>query len=301
MTDIDTPRGQVTDRADWTPPGFTRRYVDADGVRLHCVCGGPQDGPLVVLLHGWPQTWYAWRHVMPPLADAGLRVAAVDYRGAGDSDRPWSGYEKAVMAGDIRALVGRLGGGPVHLVGRDIGLMVAYAYAAQWPEEVAALVALDVPVPGTKSWFAATDDPQTWHFALHQQRDVAEMLVAGRERQYLRSFYRARLHNADAVSDADIDVYARSYAAPGGLRAGFELYRDFPNDEQRFAEFLRTKLRMPVLAMGGEADNGSMIEQMARELASDVRGAIVPGGGHWSPEENPEFVAAQIIDFLASR
>src|SRR5437879_2405926 len=173
MTDTDAGirPAQVTDRAAWTPPGFTRRYVDADGVRLHCVCGGPPDGPRVVLLHGWPQTW---------------------------------------------------------------------------------------------------------HFALHQQRDIAEMLVTGREREYLRSFYRARLHNANAVSDTDIDVYARSYAAPGGLRAGFELYRDFPNDEQQFAQFQRTKLRMPVLAMGGEADNGSMIEQMARELASDVSGAIVP-------------------------
>ncbi|HKU99264.1 MAG TPA: alpha/beta hydrolase, partial [Vineibacter sp.] len=190
------------------PDGFDQRfahaYADANGVRLHYVIGGPADGPMVVLLHGWPQTWYTWRRVMPPLADAGYRVVAVDYRGAGESEKPASGYDKATMAADIRALVQALGARRVNLVGRDIGVMVAYAYAAQWPGEVARLVMLDVPVPATRAWNDAKSkpDPELWHFGLHQQRDIAELLISGHEFAYIADFYKKRAHVP--VSDDDI-------------------------------------------------------------------------------------------------
>jgi pimeloyl-ACP methyl ester carboxylesterase len=132
------------------PDGFRNEFHDGfaqvDGVRLHYVLGGPDDGPLVVLLHGWPQTWYTWRKVMPPLAKAGYRTLAIDYRGAGDSEKPPGGYDKATMAADIRALVHQLGASRINPVGRDIGVMIAYAYAAQWPDEVQTLTMLDVPI-----------------------------------------------------------------------------------------------------------------------------------------------------------
>ncbi|ONJ01389.1 alpha/beta fold hydrolase [Burkholderia cenocepacia] len=278
---------------------FTQNtYAQLDDVRLHYVTGGPDDGEMVVLLHGWPQTWYTWRHVMPALAEDGYRVVAVDYRGAGESDKPLGGYDKASMAGDIRALVHQLGATRIHLVGRDIGVMVAYAYAAQWPTEIVKLAMLDVPVPGTRIWdeAKASADPQIWHFGLHQQRDIAEMLIAGKERAYILDFYKKRTHVA--LSNDDIAVYADAYAAPGALRAGFELYRAFPQDETRFKAFMKHKLPMPVLALAGDKSNGAKELDMARELALDVRGAVAPNTGHWLPDENPAFLTRQLLDFL---
>ncbi|NGO08513.1 alpha/beta hydrolase [Streptomyces sp. HC44] len=291
--------------SEWTLPQgfhdvFRHHFTEVGQVRLHHVAGGRAGAETVVLLHGWPQTWYAWRKVMPGLVEAGYRVEAVEYRGAGESTRPAGGYDKATMAADVRNLLDALDAGQVHLVGRDIGLMVAYALAAQWPRAVASLTMLDVPIPGTTVWERAKLDPQTWHFGLHRQRDIAEMLVSGREYDYLSTFYRARTKVAGAVTDDDLAVYARAYAAPGALRAGFELYRAFDQDEQRFAKLLQDKLPMPVLALGGELDNGSLITDMAREAATDVRGAVVPGGGHWTPEENPEVLLEHLLTFLPS-
>lgn len=277
---------------------FEHRYATANSVRLHYVIGGREKAPLVILLHGWPQTWYTWRRVMLPLARAGYRVVAVDYRGAGDSDKPQDGYDKATMAADIRALVQQLGVAKVNLVGRDIGVMVAYAYAAQWPGDVETLTMLDVPVPGSTAWNEAKHkpDPELWHFGLFQQRDVAEMLLAGREYNFIRNFYLHRAYRP--IADEDIANYARAYAAPGGLRAGFELYRAFPEDERRFAEFMKKKLRMPVLALAGDKSNGMTELSMARELANDVRGGVAPETGHWLPDENPDFLTRQLLEFL---
>lgn len=277
---------------------FTHRYAGANGIRLHYVVGGPADGPMAVLLHGWPQTWYTWRRVMPALAEAGYRVVAVDYRGAGESEKPAGGYDEATMAADFRALVRGLGAARINLVGRDIGVMVAYAYAAQWPDEVAKLVMLDVPVPATRAWNEARSrpDPELWHFGLHQQRDIAELLVTGHEHAYIADFYKKRAHVP--MADEDIAVYARAYAAPGGLRAGFELYRAFPEDEARFKQFMMNKLPMPVLALAGDKSNGMTELEMARELATDVRGGVAPDTGHWLPDENPEFLSKQLLPFF---
>ena len=279
---------------------FTHRFAEANGVRLHYVIGGPAEGQIVMMLHGWPQTWYTWRHVMPVLAAAGYRVVAVDYRGAGDSEKPQGGYDKATMAEDVRALVRSLGKTRVNLVGRDIGVMVAYAYAAQWPEDVGKLVMLDVPVPATRAWNEAKSkpDPELWHFGLHQQRDIAEMLIAGHEHAYISDFYKKRMYVP--VADEDIAIYARAYAQPGGLRAGFELYRAFPEDERRFKEFMTKKLPMPVLALVGDKSNGKTEVEMARELASDVRGGVAPNTGHWLPDENPDYLSKQLLTFFGN-
>jgi pimeloyl-ACP methyl ester carboxylesterase len=273
-----------------------RHKADVNGVRLHYVAAG--NGEPVVLVHGFPQTWYEWRRIIPALAER-FTVIAPDYRGAGHSSRPVTGYDKRTMATDLRELVRHLGFERAAIVGHDIGLMVAYSYAAQFPEATSKLVAVDAPLPGTKVWDRISVDPRVWHFAFHGARDVAEMLVFGRERPYLQAFFNAR--SFVPVSDADLDVYVSAYSAPGAMRAGFELYRAFDQDaaDNRAALERNGKLTVPVLAVGGEiSTSGELVEEMMREVAEHVTGVRVPGTAHWVAEENPEAFLAALLDFL---
>jgi pimeloyl-ACP methyl ester carboxylesterase len=274
------------------------------GLRLHFVAVG--DGArTAVLLHGFPQTWWEWSRVIPPLVEAGFRVVAPDYRGAGNSSRPMSGYDKRTMAKDIYRLLRDYLGviGPVAIVGHDIGLMVAYAYARAYPEEVSHLVVMDAPLPGTAVFDRLRADPRVWQFAFHGARDVPEMLVAGRERPYLRAFFDARLFDPSAISADDFDIYVSAYSAPGAMRAGFELYRAFDDDaeENRAALQRDGKLTMPVLAVGGAASTtGPLMEDMMREVATDVTYLRVPGAAHWIAEENPSALVTGLLGFLGA-
>ena len=271
------------------------------GLRLHYVTAG--DGPrTIVLLHGFPQTWWQWHRVIPALVAGGLRVVAPDYRGAGHSFRPAGGYDKVTVAGDIRRLLREHLEieGPVVVAGHDIGLMVAYAYAQTYRDEVSHLVVVDAPLPGTDVFDRLRSDPRVWHFAFHGARDVAEMLVAGRERPYLQSFFGARVFDPSAITEADLDVYVSAYSAPGAMRAGFELYRAFDRDaeDNRAALARNGRLTIPVLAVGGEiSTSGALVEEMMREVAEDVTGVRVPRTGHWVPEENPDALARAVLDF----
>lgn len=278
------------------------RHLTAElepGLRLHCVTAG--DGPKTfVLLHGFPETWWEWRHVIPPLAEAGFRVIAPDYRGAGHSQRPINGYEKRTMAADLHKLLRQhlQLDGPIILVGHDIGLMVAYAYAQSYREEVSHLAIMDAPLPGTEVFDRLRSDPRLWHFAFHGARDVAEMLVAGRERQYLQFFFQVRSFNPSAI---DLEEYVSAYSAPGAMRAGFELYRAFDRDGIDNKELLQRngKLTIPVLAVSGAISNsGPLLEGMMREVASDVKATRVPATGHWIPEEEPNATSALLLDFV---
>lgn len=274
----------------------------APGLRLHYVTagGGPRT---IVLLHGFPQTWWEWRGVIPDLVKAGFRVVAPDYRGAGHSFRPQNGYDKRTMAADIQKLLrDHLGiNGPVVMAGHDIGLMVAYAYAQAYRDEVSHLVVVDAPLPGTAVFDRLRSDPRVWHFAFHGVRDLPEMLVAGRERQYLQSFFNYRIFNVPAISEADLDLYTSAYAAPGAMRAGFELYRAFDQDIADNRETLQRngRLTIPVLAVGGATStSGPVVEAMMREVADDVRGLRIPGTAHWIPEENPADFLSGLLSFL---
>lgn len=286
------------------PPGPSKlrvmKHGMADiepGLRLHYVTEG--NGPrTIVLLHGFPQTWWEWHRVIGGFADAGFRVVAPDYRGAGNSWKPPSGYDKRTMAGDIRTLLRehlRIED-EIVLVGHDIGLMVAYAYAQAYRDEVGHLVLADAPLPGTAVFDRLRSDTRVWHFAFHGARDLPEMLVHGRERQYLQFFFDARSTDPSVI---DLDVYAGAYAAPGAMRAGFELYRAFDRDaeDNRAAA---AKLAIPVLALGGEiSTTGPLMEEMAREVAEDVTGRILPGTAHWLPEENPAAFLDAVLEFSA--
>ena len=287
---------------------LTHHMADVEpGLRLHYVTAGSGDRT-IVLLHGFPQSWLEWRHVMPRLAAAGFRVVAVDYRGAGHSWRPAGGYDKRTMADDIHRLVREhLGARRVAVVGHDIGLMVAYAYAQAYRDEVSHLVVVDAPLPGTTAFDQLRSDPRVWHFAFQGApgaRDVAEMLVAGRERQYLQAFFNARSSDPSAIAADAFDTYVDLYSAPGAMRAGFELYRAFDQDAADNREALRRngKLTIPVLAVGGERSNsGALVEGMMREVADDVAGVRVPRTAHWVPEENPEAFTGLLLRFLGGQ
>ena len=261
---------------------------------MHYVIGG--QGDPVVLLHGWPQTWYEWRHVMPALA-RNYTVIVPDLRGLGDSSKPVDGYDGNTTAEDIHQLVIQLGFRDIFLVGHDLGAFISYSYAAAHPNEVSRLVILDVPIAGTGPALNLT---RLWHIPFHMVRDIPETLVEGKEREYLTWFYRNGAYNPAAITEEDIDEYVSHYSAPGGMRAGFEYYRALPINVEQTKEYSKVKLPMPVLVLGGEYSFGSAALDSMKSLATDVRGGIVPLSGHWIPEERPDLLAEQLFKFFVN-
>ncbi len=278
-------------------PALTHHTATVNGIRLHYVTAGAGDP--VVLLHGWPQTWREWRRIIPALAEHHT-VVAPDLRGFGDSDKPATGYDKRTVAEDIYQLVGQLGLGPIHLVGHDIGMMVAYAYASAHPDQVRTLVLAEAGLPGLglEAFFDSSKHPELYHFGFFRTPNLAETLIAGRERLFIAHFIRQLAHDPTGVTDEDLDEYARCLAAPGGLRGGFEHYRAFEVDAEHNREYARTLLPMPILAIGGVASVGGHVEQVIRPLGHDVRGLVVERAGHWLFDEQPEQTSAALLDFF---
>lgn len=275
---------------------FVHHTAVVNDVRLHYVTAGRGDP--VVLLHGWPQTWYQWRRVIPALAER-YTVIAPDMRGLGDSSKPATGYDKRTVADDIYKLVRQLGFERIFLVGHDWGGPVAYAYACAHPEDVRRLVILDVMIPGAglEQIPQASRRGGLWHISFHGVRDLPEALITGRERLYLSWFYRSA-YNPTAITEEDIDEYVRCYSAPGGLRAGFEYYRALWDDVEHNAENARTRLAMPVLALGGERGFGHRTLRSMQALAEDVRGGVIERCGHWIAEERPDYLIEQLLTFF---
>jgi pimeloyl-ACP methyl ester carboxylesterase len=275
---------------------FTHHTTPVNDVRLHYVTAG--QGDPVVLLHGWPETWYQWRKIIPALAER-YTVIAPDMRGLGDSSKPATGYDKRTVADDIYKLVRQLGFERIFLVGHDWGGPVAYAYACAHPTDVRRLVILDVPIPGAglEQIPQASRRGGLWHISFHGVRDLPEALIAGRERTYLSWFYRTA-YNPAAISEEDIDEYVRCYSAPGGLRAGFEYYRAIWDDVDHNKENAKAKLKMPVLALGGKYSFGKRTLSSMQALAEDVRGGEIDRCGHWVSEEQPEYLVEQLLAFF---
>ena len=276
------------------PAGFTERFADVNGVKLHYVIGGK--GSPVVLLHGYAETSHMWFPLMPELAK-NHTVIVPDLRGAGDSSKPESGYDKKNMAVDIHDLTSKLGFNRVEMVGHDIGLMVAYAYAAQFPQGTERLVLMDAFLPGIGNWKDVWLMRDLWHF--HFYGEVPLALVKGRERTYLEHFWNDFAADPKrSVPEADRRIYAKAYAQPGGIRAGFEYFKNFERDAKDFTELGATPLSMPVLVLGGEKSGGEFLIAQTKLVASNVQGKIISGSGHWLMEESPKATIAALMDFL---
>jgi pimeloyl-ACP methyl ester carboxylesterase len=274
--------------------GFAERFSKVNGIRLHYLVGG--QGSAVVLLHGYAETSHMWRPIMPLLAQRHT-VIVPDLRGAGRSAKPASGYDKKNMAIDIQELISSLKLDRIRIVGHDIGLMVAYAYAAQFPETTDRIVLMDAFLPGIGAWKDVWLLRDLWHFHFHGPVPLA--LVKGRERIYLEHFWNDFAADPKhSVREADRRVYAKAYAQPGAMKAGFEYFRNFERDAEDFARLARTRLAMPMLVLSGEKAGGTFLIEQAKLVASDVSGQVVKGAGHWLMEEAPRVVIPALTAFL---
>jgi pimeloyl-ACP methyl ester carboxylesterase len=287
--------GRVTrPRKPSASPNFSERFAKVNGVRLRYLIGGT--GSPVVLLHGYAETSHMWRPILPALADRHT-VIVPDLRGAGGSAKPASGYDKKTMAMDIHELTSSLKLDRVRIVGHDIGLMVAYAYATQFPQATDRVVLMDAFLPGIGNWKHVWLLRDMWHF--HFYGDVPLQLVKGRERIYFEHFWNDFAADPKhSVPEADRRIYAKAYAQAGAMRAGFEYFRSFERDAEDFARMATTRLAMPMLVLSGEKAGGSFLIDQAKLVASDVTGQVVPGVGHWLMEEAPRTVIPAIINFV---
>jgi len=237
-----------------------------------------------------------WRPLIAKLADRHT-VIAPDLRGFGQSAAPADGYTKAAMARDIHALVKNLKYDRIRLVGHDIGQMVAYAYAAQYPAELDRLVLMEASQPGVGEWNNVFLLRDLWHFHFYGKTPLA--LVTGRERIYLNHFWDDFAADpAKSVSEADRKFYAGEYARPGNIKAGMEVFRAFPQDAEDFAGFAKTKLTMPLLVLSGEKAGGPFLIDQGKMVATSVEGVLVKGKGHWLMEEAPAEVIPKLVEFL---
>jgi pimeloyl-ACP methyl ester carboxylesterase len=276
------------------PAGFIGKYADVNGVRLRYVIGG--SGSAVVLLHGYAETGHMWNPILPELAKTHT-VIVPDLRGAGGSSKPESGYDKKTMAVDIHDLVTSLGIKHASIAGHDIGLMVAYAYAAQFPQETDRVVLMDAFLPGIGDWKNVWLMRDLWHFHFHGATPLA--LVKGRERTYFEHFWNDFAANPNhSVPEGDRKLYARAYAQPGGMRAGFEYFKNFERDAKDFAELSAVKLSMPVLVLTGEKASGTFLIEQAKLVATTVEGKVIAGSGHWLMEEAPHLTIPALRTFL---
>ncbi|MER5699776.1 alpha/beta fold hydrolase [Streptomyces mirabilis] len=290
----------VTTTAEQLPAGFSEHKVKVAGTGIDYVIGG--HGPTLVLIHGYPQTWYEWHDIMPALAKH-YTVIAPDLPGAGKSDAPASGYDKKTMAADLHALLASLGKDHnVNVVGHDIGTMVAYAYAAQYPKSVKKLVLSEAPIPDPSIYkFPAltAKGPGVWNFGFFSlQTGLPESLIQGRELTWTKGFMRGIAVHKDALTDDDLNVFASYLRDYSHLEASFAWFRTFPQDIADNARFQKKPLTMPVLALGADGSLGSSIGKQVRHYAKHVTPVVVPDSGHWIYEEHPTETTSLLLHFL---
>ncbi len=276
------------------PEGIRVQTAVVDGVNLQYLTAG--SGPAVVLLHGYAETSRMWRPLIPRLASR-FTVIAPDLPGIGGSDIPADGLDMTHAATRIHDLVARLAPGKAAVVGHDIGLMVAYAYAAQFSQDVDRLVLMDAFLPGVDGWEAIYNNPGIWHFRFNGP--TAEALVQGRERTYFEHFWNDfAADRTRSIPEADRQAYTTAYARPGRMRAAWSYFVSFPKTAGDFERLAQTKLTFPVLSIGGERANGEALARQVTLVATNAKSVTLPNTGHWVMEESPQATMEKLVSFL---
>jgi pimeloyl-ACP methyl ester carboxylesterase len=277
---------------------FTSRYVEAGDVRLHAVTGG--DGPPLLLVHGWPETWYAWRLMMPALA-RDFSVVAVDQRGIGLSDKPATGYDIGTLADDLAAMMDALGHRRFAVVGHDTGFTIAYALAADHPDRVDRVALAEIPgppgaAPSPPLFLPGPLNNRLWHLTFNRVEHLPEQLVTGSEAAFFG--YEFAIQGGNVPEDA-IAYYVELFSEPGALTGCLGWYRALDATLAQSEERKTRRLTMPVLAIGGERSYGEHVAEAMRIVADDVQGVVIPGAGHWLAEEAPDALLAELTAFLS--
>ena len=270
------------------------KIATVEGLKMHYLAAG--HGPAVILLHGYTQTSRMWRPLMPRLAEK-FTVIAPDLPGIGDSEIPSGGSDMKTAAIRVHSLAKSLGIGKARVVGHDIGLMVAYAYAAQFPAETEKLIVMDAFLPGVEGWEPVFDDPNMWHFRFNGP--TPEALVRGREAIYFAYFWNDLAADKNrSLPAADRAAYVAAYARPGRMRAGWSYFHSWPETARQFAEMARTKLKMPVLSIAGDKASAGVLGPQMKLVAEDVKVVVLKDTGHWLMEERPQETMEAIAGFL---
>jgi pimeloyl-ACP methyl ester carboxylesterase len=286
--------GVISPKASAQPQAIVSRMSQVDGIKLHYLTAG--HGPAVILLHGYTQTSRMWRPIIPLLA-AKFTVIAPDLPGIGDSDIPADGLDMKTAAIRIHALAKSLGVEKARVVGHDIGLMVAYAYAAQFPSETEKLIVLDAFLPGVAGWEGVYNNPGIWHFRFNGP--TPEALVRGRERIYFDYFWNDfAADKTHSIPEADRAAYATAYARPGRMHAGWAYFVSFQQAAKDFAQLSQAKLTMPVLAIGGEKANGQVLGEQMKLVATNATMIVLKDCGHWVLGEKPKETTDALMKFM---
>ena len=277
---------------------FTSRYIDTGELRLHAVIGG--EGPPLLLVHGWPETWYAWRLLMPALA-RDFEVIAIDQRGIGLSDKPQDGYDTGTLAQDLVALMDALGHERFAVVGHDTGFAISYALAADHPDRVDRVALAEIPgppgaAPPPPLFVPAPLNDRLWHIPFNRVEKLPEQLITGREDAYFGYEFAIQ---GGTLPDEVVDYYVRILSEPGVLTGSLGFYRAFDTTVAQNVERKNRRLAMPVLAIGGAASYGEHVSEAMQIVADDVQSVVIPDTGHWVAEEAPDKMLAALAEFLA--
>jgi len=276
------------------PEAITSHDAKIENVQLHYLTAG--HGPAVILLHGYAETSRMWRPIIPLLAEK-FTVIAPDLPGIGESSIPTEKIDMLSAANRVHALVRSLGVEKARVVGHDIGLMVAYAYATQFPAETEKLVVMDAFLPGVPGWEAIYNAPNVWHFRFNGE--YPEALVKGRERIYFEYFWNVfAADKTRSIPEADRKAYTEAYSKPGRMRAAWAYFASWPHLAKDFSQLSQTKLTMPVLSIGGEKSLGNELAAQMKLVATDVTVVVLPNTGHWILEERPKETTDALVKFL---
>ncbi len=278
------------------PSNFKHATANVNGINIHYVIGG--EGEPLVLIHGFGQNWYMWNRLLPELSKY-FTVIAPDLRGVGESDKPDGGYDKKTMASDIHELVRSLGYKNINLAGHDIGLMVAYAYAASYSDEVKKLALMDALLPGIEPVWSQVKG-SAWWFGFFSF-PVSGNIVAGQEREFLTAFWPVVGHVKDSFTEEEVNEFVRAYAQPGGTAGAFHWFGAFEQDGLDNLEFMKVKLKMPVVTLGSEFFAAPFLETHTKLVAENVQGVAIRNSGHWIVQENTAETLQAIKDFFMSK